>query len=248
MAVRERFSSDPEGLFGRVGFIVVIVVLVAALVPTVFILFPGPGAHGTSFRAVSTVKETDAPRPIPAEAGAFRDLRAGLLNVGEAAPSPHVIVLTRAYRATRRAYDGAPPFIPHALDPEVERTQDCAPCHTYGGYSPPLRTYTPRAPHPEMENCLQCHVVQAASGLFVASDWIVPDLPPYGFGGAVLGAPPAMPHTIQMREHCVSCHGGPSAAPDIRTDHPERFNCRQCHVATEATDVFSRPMSEGGDR
>lgn len=33
-----------------------------------------------------------------------------------------------------------------------------------------------------------------------------------------------------MRENCVSCHAGPSAPKEIRVTHPERVNCRQCHV------------------
>jgi cytochrome c-type protein NapB len=239
-----RFSLKSEPVFFRVGVILVVVV---AMVSTVFIVFPGPDAHGTSFRAVATVKAPEAGQPILAEAGAFRDLRDGLLDVGEADASPHVVVSTRAYRSGRRAYDGAPPIIPHPLDPEAERTQDCAPCHTYGGYNPTLRTYSPRSPHPEMENCLQCHVRPTASDVFAASDWVTPEIPGYGAGGAVLGAPPAIPHPLQMREHCVSCHGGVSAAPDIRTDHPERFNCRQCHAAIEAPgDTFSRPSGGAG--
>ncbi len=130
----------------------------------------------------------------------------------------------------------------------MERTQDCAPCHTYGGYNPELRTYSPRSPHPEMTNCMQCHVRPTVSDAFVPSDWEMPALPGYGMGGAIEGAPPAIPHPLQMREHCVSCHGGGPAAPDIRTDHPDRFNCRQCHAAIEAPGaVFSRPGPGGSD-
>jgi len=241
--MRRPARRAPDALFHRV---LVIAVVAAAMIPAVRILLPGPGAHGVSFRAVATVKAPEAGRPIAAEAGAFRDLRGGLLDVGEAGASPHVVVSTRAFRAARRAYDGAPPIIPHPLDPETERTQDCRPCHTYGGYNPTLRTYSPRSPHPEMANCMQCHVLPVETAPFRDSDWVSPDIPSYGVGGAVLGAPPAIPHALQMREHCVSCHGGVSAAPDIRTDHPERFNCRQCHAAIEAPgETFSRPPSPG---
>lgn len=244
-AVRRATRGSYEGLVYPVGLILLFAV---SMVWLVVVLPPGIGVD-EEFRAASMVRASEGSMPIAAEAGAFRDLQDGLLNVGEADPSPHVVVLTRAERSERRAYDGAPPYIPHPLDPEVEQTQDCAPCHTYGGYNPPLRTYTPRSPHPEMSNCLQCHVRPTVSGDFVRSDWVVPALPAYGVGGAIEGAPPAIPHMLQMREHCVSCHGGGSAAPDIRTDHPERFNCRQCHAAIEApNETFSRPASAGGDR
>ena len=66
-----RFSLKSEPVFFRVGVILVVVV---AMVSTVFIVFPGPDAHGTSFRAVATVKAPEAGQPILAEAGAFRDL------------------------------------------------------------------------------------------------------------------------------------------------------------------------------
>ncbi len=46
----------------------------------------------------------------------------------------------------------------------------------------------------------------------------------------MLGSPPMIPHQLQMRESCVSCHAGPSAPKEIRVTHPERINCRQCHL------------------
>lgn len=238
-------SSSYGPLFRRVGLIGI---AVFAMFQSIVMLRPGPEEQ-EDFRSVATVKAPDAGRPIKAEAGAFRDLREGQLNVGEADASPHVVIPTRANRSGRRAYDGAPPFIPHDLAPETERTQDCAPCHTFGGYNPGLRTYSPRSPHPELANCLQCHVRPVTSASFVESDWVTPDVPTYGVGGTILGAPPAIPHALLMREHCVSCHGGASAAPDIRTDHPERFNCRQCHAAIEGPGQrFSRPRAPGVDR
>ena len=47
------------------------------------------------------------------------------------------------------------------------------------------------------------------------------------------GAPPTIPHRTLMRENCMSCHGegGTSA---IRTSHPDRQSCTQCH-ATDAS-------------
>ena len=42
-------------------------------------------------------------------------------------------------------------------------------------------------------------------------------------------APPVMPHPRWMHETCASCHGtlGPQG---LRTTHPERQNCEQCHA------------------
>ena len=46
--------------------------------------------------------------------------------------------------------------------------------------------------------------------------------------------PPArrrtIPHPLQLRENCLACHGGPAARAELRTTHPERVRCRQCHV------------------
>ena len=57
-----------------------------------------------------------------------------------------------------RAYDGAPPRIPHALSPEEYRTGVCRTCHERGGYSLRFAAYVPVTPHPELGMCLQCHV------------------------------------------------------------------------------------------
>jgi len=32
-----------------------------------------------------------------------------------------------------------------------------------------------------------------------------------------------------MRQDCTSCHGV-TGLPGLRTPHPERFNCQQCHA------------------
>lgn len=237
-------ESQPGGVFRRVGLIVLAVV---AMLQVILVLRPGPEEPG-EFRRVATVQEPDARLPIDAELGPFRDLVGGLAGVATGEKSPHVVVATRAQRRSRRAYEGAPPFIPHNLEAEAERTQDCLPCHEFGGYNPLLRTYAPRSPHPEQANCLQCHVRPVTDGLFEETDWTYVAWPPYGSGGVIEGSPPTIPHSLQMREHCLACHGGAAAAPDIRTSHPERFNCRQCHVPAPGDDVFTRPGPAGEGR
>jgi hypothetical protein len=53
-------------------------------------------------------------------------------------------------------------------------------------------------------------------------------------------APPTIPHKMLMRENCLACHSGPAAREEIRTSHPERERCRQCHVPVTTTARFSR--------
>jgi cytochrome c-type protein NapB len=57
--------------------------------------------------------------------------------------------------------------------------------------------------------------------------------------------PPPIPHDLQFRENCLACHGGPAAVAAIRTSHPERVNCRQCHLEPEpGAGEFVRPGPE----
>ena len=69
-----------------------------------------------------------------------------------------------------------------------------------------------------------------SKSLFVANNFKKGTIPAVGNNNALLGSPPAIPHQLQMRENCLSCHAGPSAPKEIRVSHPERINCRQCHV------------------
>lgn len=216
------------------------------MVPIVLLILPDADAV-PEFRSVAVVLEREVDPPIPSEAGPFRDLQEDLDVVSLGDPSPHVVVPTRMERRSRRVYEGAPPWIPHPVSEDMDRTQDCAPCHTFGGYNPRIRTYSPRAPHPEFTNCLQCHVARVSQDLFRPTDWVTPAWPEYGQESELLGAPPPIPHTLQLRERCMTCHGGGSAAPDIRTPHPHRFNCRQCHLPLgDGVEEFSRPLSAGG--
>jgi cytochrome c-type protein NapB len=86
--------------------------------------------------------------------------------------------------------------------------------------------------------CEQCHVEQRTGGEFRVSAF-------EGLGqrvrhraAALPGGPPVMPHPLFMREDCEACHAGPGARPEIRTSHPERARCRQCHVQVGAAAPF----------
>jgi cytochrome c-type protein NapB len=243
--VTPRPTADTERLVRRIGWIVLAVLAIAQVV--VLLL---PGSEGPpEFRTVAIVPERDAGAPIRAEIGPFLDLKEDLHRVSTSTGSPHVVVPTRANRHQRRVFEGAPPWIPHTVSEELQRNQDCTPCHNFGGYNPGLRTYSPRSPHPEYVNCMQCHVRPETNALFAPTDWTDPPRPEYGGETEVVGGPPRIPHLLELRERCLSCHGGGSAAPDIRTTHPEQFDCRQCHLPTVAEGaVFTRPLDGGVSR
>lgn len=144
-----------------------------------------------------------------------------------------------AARARLRAYDGAPPRIPHAI---AQMTRpDCMACHDAG-----LRVADHIAPamsHEPFANCTQCHVVDGAPmpggalGLESAPPWETdfvgleaPDHGPRVWDGA----PPVIPHPTRMRERCASCHG--VLAEGLASSHPWRASCTQCHAPSAAFD------------
>jgi cytochrome c-type protein NapB len=144
----------------------------------------------------------------------------------------------RAARAERRAYDGAPPVIPHPIDQRA--FPSCGTCHGQA-----LRVGTKLSPNPSHESyasCTQCHVV-ARSNVPLMAD--LPQGPPTenSFQGlesagkgerAWPGAPPTIPHSTRMRERCSSCHGALSAG--LHTSHPLRQSCTQCHALGASLD------------
>jgi len=139
-----------------------------------------------------------------------------------------------------RAYHGAPPSIPHPVKDERSIGENtCLQCHQNGGFTEKFSAYAPVTPHPEMVNCRQCHVVKNTNGVFKAFAYREVVAPKAGINNALKGSPPIIPHQIQMHENCLSCHAGPSAPKEIRVSHPERVNCRQCHVLNnkETTDI-----------
>jgi nitrate reductase (cytochrome), electron transfer subunit len=202
---------------------------------------------------------------IAAEALVFRtrpgDLATGTSAEKRVTAHPRTLEMYRGLRA----YPGAPPRVPHGLTADEFRGTLCSSCHERGGFSARFGAYVPITPHPELTDCLQCHAVSdALVGLdlprqepdahcrqchsptasvprFAALDWrplTWPQLAP----PSPTGAPPAIPHDLQLRGDCLACHAGPAAVEEIRTTHPERSNCRQCHlqVVTDAGG-FVRP-------
>lgn len=135
---------------------------------------------------------------------------------------------------SRRAYPGAPPIIPHELlDKRGIGGTSCTGCHAQGGYVALFKAYAPVTPHPQWTNCVQCHVPVLEKTRFRETEFI-PASRPVILKAPLPGGPPPVPHTLEYRSACQSCHAGPGAVKEIRTPHPERQNCRQCHVSHEA--------------
>jgi cytochrome c-type protein NapB len=136
-------------------------------------------------------------------------------------------------RAAIRYYAYAPPTIPHdVLNPK------CLDCHERGlvvdGRKAPI------TPHPELVNCLQCHirpdenVKPFRENLFVGlpEPKSLPLLQPAG--------PPLTPHRLFMRENCLVCHGDATRKEITQTTHPERSNCLQCHIPQDTAFALMR--------
>jgi nitrate reductase (cytochrome), electron transfer subunit len=195
--------------------------------------------------------------PIPAEALAFR-IRPGDVSVPlDAEPREGARPRTMEVYRSLRAYPGAPPRIPHEVSPEQSRANLCNACHAGGGYVPRFGAYTPVTPHPEFSDCLQCHVPDAgAVGAgpaavptdlsavgWAPTDWVPREWPELD-QRAMPGSPLWIPHELRLRENCVACHAGPSAVEELRTTHPDRTDCRSCHVPLVTEEpAFTRPLA-----
>ena len=139
---------------------------------------------------------------------------------------------------SRRQYPGSPPEIPHPVEVHGKELE-CLKCHADGGWTIILKRMTPVTPHPEHIGCKQCHVWPVTDTLFRANDW--QSVPPPRLGRSYLpGAPPPIPHDLQMRENCHACHVGPGTVVEIRMKHKWRGICWQCHVPDRPVEPFRR--------
>ena len=160
--------------------------------------------------------------------------------------STSVELTSTSKRAERRAYDGAPPVIPHE-----PLKASCVTCHTQSGEAVPRLGFAPANPHfmtsvaGTTQNCRQCHLFQNTQEEFTESTFVgIPQTITKG-KRAYPGAPPTIPHSGLMRENCIACHSGQSSRPEIRCKHTERVNCRQCHLfeSDESIDAFPEVVS-----
>jgi cytochrome c-type protein NapB len=144
-------------------------------------------------------------------------------------------------RASLRAYDGAPPVIPHGID--TLSSASCLSCHSQDGNLVIGGKRPAEISHPWVTNCTSCHV--PADGLRQITEPVTDRLNvenafvgkrSAGAGPRAYGtAPPTTPHPVWMRQNCMACHG-PGREQAIRTSHPERQNCLQCHAPNAVFD------------
>ena len=145
----------------------------------------------------------------------------------------------RERRNSRRAYDGAPPIVPHPI--AQGNAASCLQCHAEA--TKIGNVVAPAISHPNYTSCTQCHV--SAKGL--GSRWNTAEFDLHTgnrFAGnhdakpverAYDDSPPTIPHNVHMRQNCMSCHGELGTSP-IRTSHPDRQSCTQCHVPSSQID------------
>lgn len=151
-----------------------------------------------------------------------------------------------AYRSRldNRAYDGAPPTIPHPIN--NIGVPECAACHVTG-MRVDDRVAQPMS-HDFLTSCTQCHVPTGQTFGGRPSEGALVHVQSVGgenlFGGhmwprqgtrAWIGAPPTVPHPTWMRQNCDSCHGV-AGRYGLRTPHPERQSCEQCHAPSALLD------------
>ena len=176
--------------------------------------------------------------------GALEQLRATLPSPRDDVPPQSAEDRARVLsaRSEKRAYDGAPPTIPHAI--EGRSTFECLVCHEHGAVVAGKRAAA--MSHERHDSCTQCHVAAGGpprehpppltSSIFVGAA-------PAPLGSrAWPGAPPVIPHTTWMRSQCTSCHGV-AGALGMRSTHPYRESCQQCHVPSATLDQRSPQVS-----
>jgi nitrate reductase (cytochrome), electron transfer subunit len=148
-------------------------------------MFEGRGLHisavaAVTLAAVGFFRGTDPAAPAAAfvpssdarpvgEAPSYADLRKGQRGANarvhagaiEALPGGDPSPRSTDERAQRRAFAGAPPFIPHAID--QRGGPYCLSCHDAGARIG--AAVAPIMTHVRMDNCLQCHAPPAGRPL-----------------------------------------------------------------------------------
>jgi cytochrome c-type protein NapB len=160
---------------------------------------------------------------------------AALTNVTEAERAQAI-----SERAARRAFDGAPPVVPHPIPQDSSFA--CLACHGRGLVI--KDRIASKMSHPPHASCTQCHVLAGGLDLPVraaalreplaANEFMALTTPTRGIR-AWPQAPPTVPHSTHMRDDCMSCHG-PRGLFGLRTPHPDRQSCLQCHAPNAELD------------
>jgi len=190
---------------------------------------PEPSADG---QVIPATHYANMPRAIHQRTEHWRsdlkDLKSTVDPLAEVTIAPGDKQLALEQREKNRAFNGAPPTVPHPIDQRSD--QSCVVCHSQGARSDSLRI--PRMSHQFLANCTQCHVesnpTHMPAELFRENTFVGLAAPQEG-PRAFTGAPPIIPHSTWMRTDCMSCHGY-AGLQGIRTTHPWRQNCQQCHA------------------
>ena len=198
---------------------------------------PAPSAAATARPAPSYTQVLTARPAVPDLVGVFDPV----------VRTDEMKLAALADRAKNRAYDGAPPTVPHPIE-GLHAPAACLACHGSG-----LRVgdrVASKVSHPHFTNCVQCHAPGAPPEL---AQFATPE-PGNAFAGTTRagpgsragpGAPPTIPHTTWMRQDCTSCHGL-VARPGLRTTHPWLTNCTQCHAPSAMLDQVAFPLPPVG--
>jgi len=137
-------------------------------------------------------------------------------------------------RAARRALDGAPPVVPHPI--AQDSAASCLACHGVGLVV--KDKVASKISHAAYTSCTQCHVPAVGPRIPTSEIALREPLTENQFAGlnaplkgtrAWPQAPPTVPHSTLMRSDCNSCHG-PQGLFGLRTPHPNRQACVQCHA------------------
>lgn len=164
----------------------------------------------------------------------LESLKSAVDPLAEIHISPQEKLDTLKTRELNRAFNGAPPTIPHPIDQRSDAS--CVACHQAGAVTKTLRI--PRMSHAVLAGCTQCHVENSPPHMpvhvFFENEFTGLKAPTAG-PRAFAGAPPQIPHSTWMRSDCMSCHGY-QGAHGIRTTHPWRSNCQQCHTPSATMD------------
>lgn len=237
-------SGSEPSLSQRASILLAVVMGVAVVGYVIGIRAPTPPEIR---HRVGVTTDPETPRSVPyfqlvtrrrALAAAAQGLqaKAGKPAIGELpVPTAEQRAAAIAARGLRRAFDGAPPTIPHVAD--EQDVGSCLACHQQG-----LEIAGKRAPvmsHAQRVNCTQCHVTAVPRGpaTFRVENTFA-GLESSGRGArAWTGAPPVMSHGAWMRDACGSCHGR-GGLLGLHTPHPGRPNCQQCHVPDSAAFPF----------
>lgn len=159
--------------------------------------------------------------------------------------TPEMKALALADRTANRAYDGAPPLVPHPLD--QQSAANCLACHR-DGIRVGDRVAT-KISHAHFSGCTQCHVEARHSSPVSEEPFAGNSFSGMSRSGpglrALIGAPPVIPHTTWLREDCSSCHGLVARA-GLRTTHPWLSHCTQCHAPSSELDRIPFTTSTSG--